>query len=132
MIEVWVSCFKFDFWCIWNNFFLWKVVTTRKMVIHQVANEIFSRIISEKASVEKCIKCSRKFCNVFWKTWLAESLLVNVFELQPVFLFKKRLLSEIISKIDSSLEAFFKIAVYLKHLINFREIIRGGVFLAKF
>ena len=75
-------------------FFSSKVVTKRKMV-HRLTKELFSR----EASVDKCIKCSRKFCNILWKTWLTKSLRVNVLELQPNTLFKKGLLSQIISKV---------------------------------
>ena len=28
---------------------------------HQLTNEIFSRVSSKEASVDKCIKCSKKF-----------------------------------------------------------------------
>ena len=91
---LWMS--YFNFWCIWNKFLSSKVVTKRKIVIQQLTKELFSR----EASVDKCIKCSRKFCNILWKTWLTESLPVNVLELQPNTLFKKRLLSQIISKVD--------------------------------
>ena len=54
---------------------------------------------TKEASVDKCIKCSKKFCNIFWKTWLAEPFPVNVLELQPAFLLKKGRLSQIISKV---------------------------------
>ena len=84
-----------DFWCIWNKFFSSKVVTKRKVVIHQLTKELFSR----EASVDKCIKCSRNFCKILWKTWLTESLPVNLLELQPNALFKKGLLSQIILKV---------------------------------
>ena len=61
---------------------------------------------------------------IFWKTWLAESLTIKVLELQPAFLFKKGLLSEIISKVKNS-EVFFKMTLYFRHFTNFREMIRG-------
>ena len=57
--------------------------------------ELFPR----EASADKCIKYYRIFCNKSWKTWLAESLPVNVLELQPAFLFTKKRLSQIISKV---------------------------------
>ena len=52
---------------------------------HQLRHKIISRIFSRRASVDKCIKCSGKFCNIFWKTWSAEAHLVNLLELQPPF-----------------------------------------------
>ena len=48
----------------------------------------FHKLFPSEASVDKCIKCSRKVCNIFWKTSLAESLPVNVLELEPAFLLK--------------------------------------------
>ena len=41
---IWMS--YFDSWCIWNKIFTSKVFTTQKMVIHQLTNQVFSRIIS--------------------------------------------------------------------------------------
>ena len=55
----------------------------------------FQELCPREGSVDKCIKCSRNFYDIFWKTWLAESLPVNVLELWPAFLYKKRLLFEI-------------------------------------
>ena len=95
----------------------------RKMVIFQLTNRSFEELFNEEASVDKCIKYSKKFSNIFWKNWSAESLPVEVLKVQPVFSFKKGLLSKII----------FKMAVYLKHFTNFCKTIRGTVFLlAKF
>ena len=56
--------------------------------------ELFPR----EASMGKCIKCSKKFCNFSRKALLAELRLVNVLKLQLAFLFKKRRLSQIISE----------------------------------
>ena len=42
----------FDFWCIWNKIFSSKVFTTRKMILHQQTNEVFSELLPRKASVD--------------------------------------------------------------------------------
>ena len=119
-------------WNYWNNRYIWmkfellrfevfdiKLFRTKssrcERVLHQMRSlrELFRR----EASVDNCIKCSRKVCNIFWKTLLAKCLPVNVLQLEPSFLFKKRRLSQIIAKIAARI------------LQNSRETIRGWVLL---
>ena len=70
----------------------------------------FQELLFGESLAEKCIKCSRKSCNIFWKSLLAESFPVNVLELQLAFLF-----AVFPDNLESnSLEVFFKLAV-LKH-----------------
>ena len=96
---VWNSSY-FDFWCIWNNFFF-KQSHHGKKDADTPANkwDLFNNYFLEKLLLTNVFKYPTKFWNYFWKTCLTESLPVNALELQSAFLFKKRLLSEIISKV---------------------------------
>ena len=56
--------------CIMNEVRATLIFGVCKIIFfHQLTNKIISRKFSRRASVDKCIKCSRKFCNIFWKTW---------------------------------------------------------------
>ena len=76
--------------CIMNEVRATSIFGVCKIIFfHQLTNKIISRTFSRRTSVDKCIKCSRRFCNIFWKPWSAESLPVNVLEHRPAFFLRK-------------------------------------------
>ena len=85
----WISSY-FDFWCIWNKTF-------------SQANKwgIFKNYFLEKILLTSVLSYLENFLTFSGKLhWLTESLPVNVLGLQPAFLFKKRRLLPLISKVS--------------------------------
>ena len=85
----------FDFWCIWNNFFF-------KPSRHDTKDgdaplHLLKNYFLEKPLLTSVVSAKENFATFSGKSDCLYR--VNVLELQPTFLFKKGLLSEIISKV---------------------------------